>query len=102
MVISILLRISAKTIRRGFYILDMDIALLMQASQYLRKTGKSFFNIKRFFVLGVGFVRDLDVEVEAVFLLLAEKLTTDNPAVMSNEIDCNSCHFPFLFQYARG
>jgi hypothetical protein len=29
----------------------------MQVSQYLRKTGKRFFDIKRFFVLGVGFVR---------------------------------------------
>src|SRR3982074_1069370 len=102
MVISVFLRISAKTIRRGFYILDMDIALLMQVSQYLRKTGKGFFYIERFFVLGVGFVRDLDVEVEAVFLLFAEKPTADNPAVMSNEIDCNSRHLPFLFQYARG
>src|SRR4051812_45766182 len=97
MVIPVLLRISAITIRCSLYVLHMDIAFLMQVSQYPREAFESFPDIKRLFILGVGFVRDLDIEVKAVLLLLAEKPTADHPAIVIDEINRNCRHFPFLF-----
>ena len=54
------------------HVLHVDVALLMQLAEDLAEAVESFADVLCLLVLGVGFVGDLDVEVEARQLVFGE------------------------------
>jgi len=60
-------------------ILDIDVALVMQVAEQLRERGKGLADVFSLLGLGVAFVRDFDIEVDATLSLLRQCLSSNDP-----------------------
>jgi hypothetical protein len=74
----------------------------VQVAENALEARERFPDVARLLVFRIRFVGDLDVEVEAIPVLLAQKMTPDHPAVVLHEIDGDGRHFALLSQYAGG
>ncbi len=61
----------AEAIARASDILHVDVALSMQIAQDVLEASKCRLDILGFLVPGIGFIGNLDIEIEAIFSLFA-------------------------------
>lgn len=102
MVIAVLLSDSAKAIGCRPDILHIDIAFIVQVTQQLRKGIKRLSDVLCFFSLGVGFVGDFDVEVEAAFAMLRQRLARNNPVLRVDVLNGYRGDIRILVQNSAG
>src|SRR5579863_8325832 len=78
------------------YILNIDVAFLMHVAEKLTEGVESLLDVLRLFRLAVGFVRNLDVEVEALLSVFRERLAGDDPIVRVYVLYRYGGHFRLL------
>ena len=72
---------AAIAIRSSAYILDIDVALVVDVAKQPLELGKRFPNVLLFLGLRVGLVGDLDVEVEAGFSVHGQRNASNDPVI---------------------
>lgn len=82
-------------------ILNVDIALLIQRSEDSLKTCEGLGDVLRPLVLGVGFVRDFDVEVNTVLTQIAQQAPSNRPRVLRHVINGDCGDLTLLFEDTR-
>jgi hypothetical protein len=102
MLISILLGLSAKPIGSRPYVLNIDVAFLVQVAEQPSEGIVDFADVLRLLRLAVGFIRYLDVEIEAALSLLGERFSRNDPIIGIDVLDRNGGDLRLLAQDSSG
>ena len=98
--IAILLRSATIAVRSSTYILDIDVAYLVNVLENTFEFGKRFFDVLLLLRLRIRLICDFDVEVEARLALNRQGNATDDPTIRADIVDGN-CNYVGLFLRIR-
>jgi hypothetical protein len=87
MLVPVVPRFATVSIGSCLDILDINAPLVMQVAEQLRERGKGLPNVFSLLGLGVGFVPDFDIEVDATLPLFRQSPSSNDPIFRIDVLD---------------